>query len=91
MEYLPRELKELLEYDLKKCKDLDLDKDLINISDALKAHYILADYFTDTSYETSSEKMLVGVRSYDLLASALGRQSVEFAGKRKYTDKLDIC
>ncbi len=91
MEYLPKELKELFEYDLKKCKELDLDKDLINITDVLKAHYILADYFTDTSGGTMSEKMLVGVRSYDLLASALGRQNVEFAGKRKYTDKLDIC
>lgn len=91
MEYLPKELKELFEYDLKRCKELDLDKDMINISDTLKAHYILADYFTDESSGRQSEKMLVGVRSYGLLASALGRQNVEFAGKRKYTDKLDIC
>lgn len=70
---------------------MDLDKDLINISDTLKAHYILADYFTDESSGRKSEKMLVGVRSYNLLAFALGRQNVEFAGKRKYKDKLDIC
>ncbi|MEH2943481.1 hypothetical protein VSQ32_11575 [Lachnospiraceae bacterium KK002] len=91
MEYLPKELREAFEYEKKNCKELDLDRNLVNVSDVLKAHYILADYFTDTSAGGMSEKMLVGVRSYDLLASALGRQSVEFRGKRKYTNKLDIC
>lgn len=91
MQYLPKELREAFEYDKKNCKELSLDDDLINVSDVLKAHYILADYFTDTSSGENTEKMLVGVRSYDLLASALGRQSVEFAGKRKYSNKLDIC
>lgn len=91
MKYLPKELKEAFDYDLTKCKELSLDSDLINMSDVLKAHYILADYFTDTSSGEQAEKMLVGVRSYDLLASALGRQNVEYGGKRKYTNKLDIC
>lgn len=91
MDYLPKELKEAYEYDVKQCKDLIIDKYLINVSDVLKAHYILADYFTDNSSSEATEKMLVGVRSYNLLASAIGRQCVEYAGKRKYTDRIDIC
>lgn len=91
MEYLPKELRAAYENDVKCCKDLDIDKDLINVSDILKAYYILADYFTDPSIDQVSEKMMVGVRSYNLLSSAVGRQCVEFAGKRKYTDKINIC
>lgn len=91
MEYLPKELKEAYEYDLAQCGDLYIGSQLINVSDVLKAHYILADYFTDNSSNEESEKMLVGVRSYNLLASAIGRQCVEFEGKRKYTDRIDIC
>ena len=91
MEHLPKELKELYEYDIARCHELELDRDSINVSDVLKAYYILADYFTDPSAGDDVERMLVGVRSYDLLCSALGRQEVEFLGKRKYTDKIDIC
>ncbi len=91
MEYLPKELRAAYENDVKCCKDLDVDKDLINVSDILKSYYILADYFTDPSANQEQEKMLVGVRSFGLLASAVGRQCVEFDGKRKYTDKIDIC
>ena len=91
VEHLPRELREAYENDLKCCADLDIDKELINVSDVLKAYYILADYFTDPSIDQVREKMLVGVRSFDLLSSAVSRQCVEFAGKRKYTDKIDIC
>lgn len=91
VEHLPEELKEAYEHDLKKCTDLNIDANLINVSDILKAYYILADYFTDPSTNIDGEKMLVGVGSYDLLSSAVGRQSVEFGGERKYTDKIDIC
>lgn len=91
MEFLPKELKNAYNYDAGLCKDLGIEANLINVSDVLKAHYILADYFTDTSSGEETEKMLVGVRSYNLLASAVGRQCVEFAGKRKYTDKVELC
>lgn len=91
VEYLPKELKDAFEHDAGMCRNLELDPDLINISDVLKAHYILADYFTDPSSGQEMEKMLVGVRSYDLLASAVGRQNVEFCGRKKYTDKVEIC
>ncbi len=65
---------------------------LINISDALKAYFILADYFTDPSTPLpNQESMLVGLRSADLLASALGRQNTEYEGHIKYSRPLDIC
>ncbi|PDX84332.1 hypothetical protein CGS59_05930 [Faecalibacterium prausnitzii] len=35
--------------------------------------------------------MLVGLRSADLLGSALGRQIVSFGGRKKYTDSIEIC
>ncbi len=63
---------------------------LINCSDALRAYFSLADYFTDPSSE-SKEKMLIGLRSADLLYSALSRQCVSFCGKAKYNSPIDIC
>ena len=63
---------------------------LINVSDVLRAYFALADYFTDPSSD-STETMLVGLRSADLLYSALGRQCVSYGGKVKYTDPIDIC
>ena len=63
---------------------------LMNVSDALRAYFALADYFMDES-SNYTENMLVGLRSGDLLYSALGRQIVSFGGKAKYTNPIDIC
>lgn len=63
---------------------------LINIADTFRAYFTLADFFTDNS-SNNYESMLIGLRSADLLYSALGRQTVSFAGKQKYTEKIDIC
>ena len=63
---------------------------LINVSDTLRAYFCLADYFTDASSDTT-ESMLIGVRSMDLLYSALGRQTVSYGGRRKYSNPIDIC
>ena len=90
MKNLPTQFYEMYTEDLKNIGDLELDSEYIQVEDVLKAHYILADYFTDPSSE-DREKMFVGVRDYNLLGSALGRQDVEYGGKRKYTDKIDIC
>ena len=68
----------------------NLNSPLMNMSDALKAYFALADYFTDESSE-NVESMLVGLRSDDLLYSALGRQNVSFGGRVKYTAPIDIC
>lgn len=63
---------------------------LINFSDALRAYMTLADYYTDPS-SNYTETMLVGLRSADLLYSALSRQVVGYDGHRKYTNDIEIC
>lgn len=67
-----------------------IDKPLINVSDVLNAYFALADYFADPDAQ-EQEQMLVGLRSIDLLCSAIGRQAVSYAGQTKYTDPRDIC
>lgn len=92
MKHLPEDLRKNLDYDLKQYKNIsELTEPCINVSTVLQAHYILAHYFTDDSAAEEVEKMLVGVRSYDLLCSALCRQTVSYCGQLKYSDKMDIC
>lgn len=92
MKYLDDELLKAYKYDLSQCPNIeDISSPLINISDVLKAHYILADYFTDPSANIEAETMMVGVRSYDLLYSAVCRQTCSYGHKSKYTDTLEIC
>lgn len=91
MKYLREDLKREYDRITGEVPDIEgLQHPLINISDVLHAYFILADYFTDESSE-DVEHMLVGLRSADLLGSALGRQVVSFGGRRKYTDPIDIC
>ena len=79
MKYLRNDLREEYERIAKNVPDIeDLQHPLINFSDVLHAYFILADYFTDESSD-NIEHMLVGLRSADLLGSALGRQIVSFA------------
>lgn len=91
MNYLPEDLKKEYEYLISHNPDIDgIELPLINISDTLKAYFILAHYFTDPSSECE-EKMLIGVRDFNLLGSAIGRQNISYGGKKKYTDKIEIC
>ena len=53
--------------------------------DVLKAHYILSDFFLD-----NGEAVRFGVLRYDMLASAVHRQYVEFAGARKWNDPFHL-
>ena len=92
MKYLPKQLRDAFEYDVSQCPDYDeIRKPLVNVSDVLKAHYILADYFTDPTANGEVESMLVGVRSFNLLTSAICRQICGYNGRRKYTDNIEIC
>lgn len=92
MKYLPPKLKQEYDYFTENTPDIEgISHPLINISDTLKAYFILVHYFTDASSEDIPEKMLVGIRSMDLLASAIGRQVTTFGGQTKYREPLDIC
>ncbi len=92
MQHLPEDLKREYAYLTKTNPDIDgLSHPLLNLSDAFRAYFILIHFFTDASTDEEKEKMMVGIRSIDLLASALGRQVVSFGGKQKYTNPIDIC
>lgn len=92
LKFLPDDLKREYDFQVKNNPDIPgLTHPLINLSDTFRAYYILVHYFTDSSSSDDSEKMLVGIRSIDLLASALGRQDVSYGGRPKYREPLDIC
>ena len=92
MQYLPDDLKREYLFLTKNNPDIKgLAHPYINLSDAFRAYFILIHYFTDASTDEEQEKMMVGIRSIDLLASALGRQNISFGGKQKYTAPIDIC
>ena len=81
MNNLPKELKDEYEYLMEHNADiLEINHPLINISDTLKAYFIIAHYFTDPSSECQ-EKMLIGVRDLNLLGSAIGRQYASLVEK----------
>lgn len=92
MKYLPKELYDDYIHYAEQFPDHEsISKPLINISDVLQAHYILADYFTDATADAETERMLVGVKNGDLLSSAICRQISSFEGHNKYNDKYEIC
>ncbi len=92
MKYLPPEMREEYNRLTKENPDIpELNHPLINVSDAFRAYFILADFFTDESSGEQVEKMLVGLRDINLLESALCRQNVTFAGRVKYDNPIDIC
>lgn len=59
----------------------------IGIHDVLRAHFLLVDFFFDERQGIGG----AGPRDLNLLHSAVNRQLVSFGGKRKWTDKFDIC
>ena len=59
---------------------------LIKPDDVLRAHYLIADYFVGMG-----EEVLYGVKTPDLLYSAINRQEVVFAGKNKWNSPLEKC
>ena len=50
--------------------------------DVLKAHYIVSDYFI-----SEGDQIVYGIKSFDLLSSAVSRQETEFGGIQKWTDE----
>ena len=82
LKYLSEELKKEYLRVSQMCSPIEeLHHPLITVEDVLRAYFILADYFTDDSGGNKKESMLVGLRSEELLASALSRQCVSFIRK----------
>lgn len=52
-----------------------------------EAHFLLADYFCKTGEGIGG----LGPKDIDLLHSALSRQFVQFGGRPKWSDGIDIC
>ncbi|QLA19144.1 type II toxin-antitoxin system death-on-curing family toxin [Desulfolutivibrio sulfoxidireducens] len=59
----------------------------IGIHEVLQAHFLLVDFF----YRTGEGLGGVGPKDTNLLYSALGRQFVQFGGKPKWINRIDIC
>lgn len=59
----------------------------IGLHEVLQAHFLLADFFSQTGEGMGG----IGPRDMNLLHSALARQFVQFGGKPKWKDGIDIC
>lgn len=65
-------------------KDFD-DSYIISVEDVLKAHYLICEYFEDETGEQS----LYGIKNYNLLSSAVARQSVAIGNIYKYKNDIE--
>lgn len=59
---------------------------LISYKDVIKAHYLIADYFINEGEET-----ICGIKDFNILGSALGRQITGFGTYQKWTKTEEIC
>ena len=78
------------EYDLWNVKLNDFDKtnftDYVSTEEVLYGYYVLVDYF-----HSQQEVLNYGIKDFNLIGSAVGRQFTEWHGKKKWTEKLDIA
>lgn len=63
------------------------DRTTIGIQKVLQAHFLLAEFFAAHGEGIGG----VGPKDVNLLHSALSRQFVQFGGKPKWTDRIDVC
>lgn len=86
MNYLQPVLKDDYEYVVKTYHPSEYkENNCLSELDVLKAHYILSDFFLE-----KGEAVRFGVLKYDMLASAVNRQYVEFSGERKWSDPFHL-
>lgn len=64
-----------------------LTKVTIGIHEVIHAHFLLVDFFQDVGEGIGG----VGPKNLNLLHSALSRQFVQFGGKPKWNDRIQIC
>jgi death-on-curing protein len=74
---------------LRKVGDVDpyLGRTTIGIKEALRAHFLLAEYFAATGEGLGG----IGPKNLDLLHSALFRQVSEFGGHPRWSERLEVC
>mgnify|MGYP002516743156 CR=1 FL=1 len=87
MKTLPQVLREDYERYSKEIHNEGYENFTIKPDDALRAHYLIADYFSSVG----EDKILYGIKTPSLLYSAIGRQEVSFAGKNKWNTPLEKC
>lgn len=88
MKNITKELRDAYERDLNSFpSDIEFERTEIDYQDVLKSHYLVADYFL----KSGEQGILCGVKNPTLLGSAIGRQHVEWAGQRKWTEQIDLC
>ena len=64
--------------------DKDAHGGLLSEYDVLKAHYFLSDYFL-----SEGEEVRFGILNYDMLSSAVSRQTVGYNDKEKWTTDIE--
>ncbi len=64
-----------------------LEKMTIGLHEVLQAHFLLAEYFAGIGEGIGG----VGPKDLNLLHSALARQFVQYGGKPKWQDRIDVC
>ncbi len=89
MDYMLKHLRKDYTRCLKKVPDSPFRNQRLFVcyEDVLKAHYLICDYFE----QTTGNKSFFGVRDFNLLGSALGRQIAGYGICVKWTEPLDIC
>ena len=86
MNSLSPELKAAFDRDIRLLPQDRFPGNLTQYEEVLKAHYFICDYFA-----TEDTTSLVGVKSVNMLCSAVARQVVEFMGKRKWNDEFEVA
>lgn len=82
---------ESYKFDAKKLPHEDYgDKHFLCALDVLRAHYVISDYFTGKD-DARKEGALLGLKSVDMLMSAIGRQFVSFNGKVKWQGFYEVA
>ncbi len=86
MELLYDHLTDSYNMERQKISEKDYDESyIITVDDVLKAHYLICEYFENETGEQS----LYGVKNYNLLSSAVARQSVSIGNVYKYKTNID--
>lgn len=62
-------------------------KTTIGIHEVLQAHFLLVKFFHEKGEGIGG----IGPKNIDLLHSALSRQIIEFGGKPKWSERIDVC